>query len=96
MINAIKVNLVKLLESLGLADLPGSERKQFANMLALLKEPDTSIPPQHQMEISLFLTTVFCGHPKLMTEFNKRLVEAYSDKHLKSTKPSLKPGSKNK
>lgn len=94
MINAIKVSLVKLLESLSLANLPGSERKQFADMLALLKDPDTSIPPQHQMEISLFLTTVFCGHPTLMTDFNKRRVEAYSGKHLKSTKHSLKPGSK--
>ncbi|HTM63387.1 MAG TPA: hypothetical protein VL360_02655 [Gammaproteobacteria bacterium] len=87
-----KVNLIKLIRSL--KGLPASQQKQLDRIVARMKEPDITITKDDVRMVSVLIGALFCGiHlPNFpMTNENKKLVESYSDKHLKEHKIKSTP-----
>lgn len=86
MVNAIKVNFIKLLSSL---DCDGSKEMQtdYKAMLNKLKDPNYEFPAKHKQWMSVVLASLFCALPKPafpMNDKNKKLIEDFSKKHIET------------
>lgn len=92
MVSNIKVDLIKLIEKL---DLPQEQKKR---LLPVLKDPKTVIPKEQRKEISVLITLLICGNnpDKVMTDYNKKLIEEYSEQYLQSNKNIKSPTPKSK
>ncbi len=86
MVNAIKVNFIKLLSSFdGMQEMPKDMLADYKQMLAKLKDPAFQIPAKQQMWMSTVIASLFCALPVPafpMNDANKKLIVNFSKKHL--------------
>lgn len=79
----MQTGLIELLKAL---KAPVAEQKKINDAAKLLKRPYIKIPASHIPQVSAFLSLLFTTHPSMQTAGNKRLLEEFSNKHLKNTK----------
>jgi len=87
-----KVHLIKFICSL--KGLPASQQKQLDRIVARMKEPDVVITKDDVRMVSVLIGALFCGInlPNFpMTKENKKIVETYSDQHLREHKVKPTP-----
>lgn len=79
MIDEKKEDLAKLIE-----DLTGFPQEVKSDIAKLIRDKDTAIPDNKDLEVSTVIALLFSEHDpeKVLNSTNKTLIEAYSEKHL--------------